>query len=133
MKPATLSADQKGEVVRATIEELQAKYKGKLERADMAAEIWAARQQNQELKRQVAVLCAMKEDDRLHIQQLTTRINKAKSISLDQITLMGQVDVAIWGVRELGLERFLNPEFKRILQNQGTWSFKSRLWFVLSL
>ena len=95
------------------------KYHGKLESKDLAAEVWALRQENQSLKIHVGELCVLKEQDKIHIERLTGMIDKIKEISLDQVTLMGQVDVALTAAREISLDRFLNPEFKKILQNQS--------------
>ena len=91
----------------------------KLESKDLAAEVWALRQENQSLKIHVGELCVLKEQDKIHIERLTDMIDKIKEISLDQVTLMGQVDVALTAAREISLDRFLNPEFKKILQNQS--------------
>ena len=115
-----LSSPERNEMAKLTLEELKKRYHGKVDQVDLAAELWAAQCRTRELKQQLAEMSDLKEQDRRHIEQLTTRIGKIKELSLDQITLMGQVDVAIWGAREVGLERYLNPEFKRILQNQGS-------------
>ena len=121
MKPvaALLSSPHRDEMARKTMEALKKEYNGKVEPLDIAAELWATREQNLELRRQMDEISELKEKDRMHIAELSSRVGKIKDLSLDQTTLMGQVDVAIWGAREVGLERFLNPEFKRFLQNQG--------------
>ena len=121
MKPldAALSSPQRDEMARDTLDELRKKYHGKLESKDLAAEVWALRQENQSLKIHVGELCVLKEQDKIHIERLTGMIDKIKEISLDQVTLMGQVDVALTAAREISLDRFLNPEFKKILQNQS--------------
>ena len=114
-----LSSPDRDKMAKQTMEALKKAYNGQVEPLDMAAELWAARQQNLELRRQIDEISQLKEKDRLHIAALNSRVGKIKDLSLDQTTLMGQVDVAVWLAREVGLERFLNPEFKRILQNQG--------------
>ena len=40
-------------------------------------------------------------------------------MTVDQATLLGQTDIAIWGARELDIEKSLNPEFSRTLKNQN--------------
>ena len=114
-----LSSPDRDKMAKQTMEALKKAYNGQVEPLDMAAELWAARQQNLELRRQIDAISQLKERDRLHIAALSSRVGKIKDLSLDQTTLVGQVDVAVWLAREVGLERFLNPEFKRILQNQG--------------
>lgn len=116
---AMLSEPERNEMAKQTLEEMKKKYHGKVDQLDLAAELWATKRRNQDLKQLLAELGGLKEQDRLHIKQVATRIDRIKELSLDQTTLMGQVDVAIWGAREVGLERYLNPEFRRILQNQG--------------
>ena len=87
----------------------------------MAAELWATRKQNMELRKVLGDIAHLKEQDKGALAQAKERITKIKSLALDQMTLLGQVDVGIWGAREVSLERFLNPDFKKVLQNQNKY------------
>ena len=108
--------DSKAEETLAT---LKKQYSDKLTDLDLAAELWAERRRARELEEVMHDLAEAKEQDRSHIGQLRNRIDKIKSLALDQTTLLGQVDIGIWGAREVTLERFLNPEFKRALHIQN--------------
>ena len=44
---------------------------------------------------------------------------KLDTFTMDQATLLGQTDIAIWGARELDLEKSLNPEFTKTLRDQN--------------
>jgi len=84
----------------------------KVERIDIAAELWAAHTQNQELREVIETL-ARKYESR------NERAKKLDTLTVDQATLLGQTDIAIWGARELDIEKSLNPEFSRTLKNQN--------------
>ena len=91
----------------------------KVERIDIAAELWAAHTQNQELRNVIETLARKYESSRAQLDQANERAKKLDTLTIDQATLLGQTDIAIWGARELDIEKSLNPEFSRTLKNQN--------------
>ena len=91
----------------------------KVERIDIAAELWAAHTQNQELRDVIETLARKYESSRAQLDQANERAKKLDTLTVDQATLLGQTDIAIWGARELDIEKSLNPEFSRTLKNQN--------------
>ena len=59
------------------------------------------------------------ESSRAQLDQANERAKKLDTLTVDQATLLGQTDIAIWGARELDIEKSLNPEFSRTLKNQN--------------
>ena len=114
-----LNQPEREDQAKETLKVLKQQYNGKLSELDLAAELWAERRRSQELEEVLLDLADTKEQDKNHIVQLKNRIGKIKSLALDQTTLLGQVDIGIWGAREVKLEGFLNPEFKRALHIQN--------------
>ena len=114
-----ISSPEREQEAKRMLAQLATEYNGKVEKVDLAAEVWAAREHAAQLQQKLDELCKLKQDDGLQLVQNQARIEKLQKLSLDQTVLMGQVDIAVWGAREVGLERFLNPEFRRILQNQN--------------
>lgn len=114
-----LNQPEREDRAQDTIAELSLQYGDKLSKLDLAAELWAERKKSQQLADVMYDLAQMKEQDRSHIMQLKARVARIKELALDQTTLCGQVDIGIWGAREVSLARFLNPEFKRVLHNQN--------------
>ena len=90
----------------------------KVERIDIAAELWAAHTQNQELRDVIETLARKYESSRAQLDQANERAKKLDTLTVDQATLLGQTDIAIWGARELDIEKSLNPEFSRTLKNK---------------
>ena len=113
-----LNQPERESKARETLAILEQQY-GQVTTLDMAAELWAERRRAQELVEVMHDLVELKEKDRNHIEQLKARVTKIKELTLDQTVLLGQVDIGITNAREVTLEKFMNPEFKKVLHNQN--------------
>jgi hypothetical protein len=106
--------------------DMQEKYKGKPSEGHLMLEIFARNKQIQQLLTSMMNIAQQKEENNIQLNDVKDRLAEIREVTLDQTVMLGQVDIAITDARELSLERFLNPEFKKILNQQNRKSSSSR-------
>ena len=105
--------------------DMQEKYKGKPSEGHLMLEIFA-RNKIQQLLTSMMNIAQQREENNIQLNDVKDRLAEIREVTLDQTVMLGQVDIAITDARELSLERFLNPEFKKILNQQNRKSSSSR-------